>query len=181
MLLAYRQNGFIVRDLRAAIEHWTRVLRVGPFVLFEHADYGDVLYRGRPTQIDASTAMAWWGDLQIELIEQHNDAASVYRDFLQSGKTGLHHLACYTPEYTEALAGFTLQGMRPVQEAGGSIGIRYCYLETDPALGWMLELIEATPEIQAMNDEIRAAAGRWDGRNPLHTLGGNPKQEEAFR
>ena len=78
------------RDLRAAIDHWTRVLQVGPFVLFEHADHGDVRYRGKPTRIDASTAMAWSGDLQIELIEQHNGAASCYRDFLHSGRTGLH-------------------------------------------------------------------------------------------
>jgi hypothetical protein len=171
MLLSYRQNGFIVRDLRAAIDYWTRVMRVGPFVVFEHADYGDVLYRGEPTSIDASTAMAWWGDLQVELIEQHNDAASVYKDYLHSGKTGLHHLACYTSDYTDTLAGFATRGMSPVQVGGGSIGIRYCYLQTEPAMGWMVELIEATPEIQAMNDELRAVAGRWDGRTQLHTLG----------
>lgn len=171
MLPSYRQNGFVVRDLRTAIDHWTRVMGVGPFFLFEHADYGDVRYRGRPTSIDASTAMAWWGDLQIELIEQHNDAASVYRDFSHSGRMGLHHFGVYTHQYAERLARFSVQDILPVQEGGGRIGIRYCYLQTDPAVGWLVELIEATPAMEDMNDEMRAIAARWDGHSQLHSLG----------
>ena len=73
-------------------------------------------------------------------------------------------------EYPEALASLLTQGISPLQEGGGGIGVRYCYLQTDPAMGWMIELIEATPGMQAMNDELRAIASRWDGRTQLHTL-----------
>ena len=30
------QNAFVVPDLEGAIEHWTKVMAVGPFFVFEH-------------------------------------------------------------------------------------------------------------------------------------------------
>ena len=33
------QVAWVVRDLEAAIDHWTRIINVGPFFLFEHVPF----------------------------------------------------------------------------------------------------------------------------------------------
>ena len=37
------QIAWVVRDLEAAIDHWTRMMNVGPFFLFEHVQAGAFL------------------------------------------------------------------------------------------------------------------------------------------
>ena len=51
------------------------------------------VYRGEPTEPVVSIAFANSGDLQVELIEQEDDAPSIYREFLDAGREGFHHLA----------------------------------------------------------------------------------------
>ena len=36
------QNAFVVPDLEAAVDHWTRVMHVGPFYLFEHVPFAEI-------------------------------------------------------------------------------------------------------------------------------------------
>ena len=52
----------------------------------------DFQYKGQPSPVDISLALANSGTLQIELIQQRNDAPSLYLDFLQAGHEGLQHL-----------------------------------------------------------------------------------------
>ena len=47
-----RQNGYVVRDVEAAMKHWTEVLGVGPFFYFERVPIEDFRYRGEPSPID---------------------------------------------------------------------------------------------------------------------------------
>ena len=47
-------------------------------------------------QIDMSAAIAYSGDLQIELIYQHDDAPSIYSEFSRGGRSGLQHMGVMT-------------------------------------------------------------------------------------
>lgn len=47
----------------------------------------------------ASIALANSGPLQIELIQQRNDAPSMYRDFLAEGHEGLQYVAYWTEDF----------------------------------------------------------------------------------
>ena len=42
-----RQNGYVVRDIEAALEHWTTVLGIGPFYYIEDVPVEDFLYQGQ--------------------------------------------------------------------------------------------------------------------------------------
>ena len=53
---------------------------------------------GKPNA-EMSIALANSGDLQIELIEQRNDAPSMYKEFLDAGNEGLQHVAFWTTSY----------------------------------------------------------------------------------
>ncbi len=68
-----RQNGYVVRDIEAAMTHWSTVLGVGPWFYTAHAPIQDFMYRGTRSDPDVAIALANSGPLQIELIQQHND------------------------------------------------------------------------------------------------------------
>ena len=92
-----RQLGYVVpaATFRTNIEHWARMLGVGPWLVIEHPVVEDFVHRGQPGTLDFSFALAQAGSMQIELIAQHNDQPSTYLDFLATtnGIGGLHHLA----------------------------------------------------------------------------------------
>jgi len=100
-----RQLGYVVpaATFRTNIEHWARMLGVGPWLVIEHPVVEDFVHRGQPGTLDFSFALAQAGSMQIELIAQHNDQPSTYLDFLATtnGIGGLHHLA-YWPEDMDA-------------------------------------------------------------------------------
>jgi len=100
----YFQNAWVVDDLQAAMRRWTETCGVGPFFLLEHVAMQDVTYRGQPATIDCSIALAQAGRTQIELIEQHCDQPSVYRDLVPRGQTRFHHVATFANDYDRELA-----------------------------------------------------------------------------
>jgi hypothetical protein len=65
---------------------------VGPWYVIrrlrQHA-----LYRGEPCTVTTSIALAYSGDLQLEVIHQDDDTPSIYTEFLASGREGFHLLA----------------------------------------------------------------------------------------
>ena len=72
-----RQNGYVVPDIAEAMDHWSRVLGVGPFFYFERVPIEQFRYRGELSPLQVSIALSNSGPLQIELIEQRNDAPSI--------------------------------------------------------------------------------------------------------
>ena len=80
-LYTVRQLAYVVKDMDAALKYWVDVLKVGPFYLFEHCPLRNQRYRGNPSNVDVTLALGNSGALQIELIVQHNDEPSVYKEF----------------------------------------------------------------------------------------------------
>jgi methylmalonyl-CoA/ethylmalonyl-CoA epimerase len=165
------QNAFVVRDLEAAIAHWTTKVGVGPFYLLDHIQYGEVYFRGAPVGLDMSVAIAQWGDIQIELIVQHDAAASIYTEFLARHDEGLQHLGVMTASLDEHLARLRPLGIEPVQWGATATGMRFAYVDTDRQAGGMIELIETGPAVEAFFAKVRRAADDWDGSRPLRRLG----------
>ena len=59
----------------------------------------DFQYKGQPSPVDVSLALANAGTLQIGLIQQRNDAPWLYLDFLQAGHEGLQYLGYGTRDF----------------------------------------------------------------------------------
>ena len=165
---AIRQNGYVVRDLEAAMRHWTSVLHVGPFFHLPHVAIEELTYRGRPTNADVSIALAFSGDLQIELIQQHDDSPSVYKDFLDAGREGLQHVSSWTTDYDGTLARVTEAGHRVVQQGMLLGGLRFAYFDTELHPGTVFEISNATAApFKGMIDAMQDAARTWDGSDPI--------------
>lgn len=165
------QNGFVVGDLEAAVHHWATKLGVGPFFVLEHIPFATSYFRGRPISFDMSVAVAQWGEMQVELIVQHDETPTIYSEFRTRHGTGLQHVGVMTPNLEQDLARLRLRGIEPVQWGSTSTGIRFAYLDTDEHAGGMLELIERGLAIEAFFGMVRQAAVDWDGAKPLRRLG----------
>ena len=87
-----RQVACVVDDMEQALNYWIDVMNAGPFFLFEHAEKENQRYRGGASNVDVSLAAGNSGDVQIELIYCENNEPSVYKEFLDAGRTGVHHL-----------------------------------------------------------------------------------------
>ena len=101
------------------------------------------------------------------MIQQRNDAPSMYQDFLKAGRLGAQHVAYWTTSFTADLErllaeGFTI-GMRGEVGANG----RYVYFETENMPGTVVELSEVAGPKGAMFKMIRAASENWDGTDPI--------------
>jgi hypothetical protein len=158
-----RQNGYVVRDIDAAIRHWTEVIGVGPFYVLENAPIPNASYRGQPADIRVSVALAHSGPLQVELIELENGAPSPYREFLDAGREGLHHVAYIVSSIDEAVA----RGGIPVVMAGASDTIRFAYLDSETHPGSVVELIERSAAVDTFFGKIEAASRQWSGAEPI--------------
>lgn len=162
----FMQNSWVVNDIQQAMNFWIESAGVGPFFLVQGATIEHQLYRGQPTRVEAEFALAQAGDMQIELVRQLNDAPSAYRDTLPRGQEGFHHMALYCTDYDADLAAYTSAGAS-IAFSGSFDGKRFCYLDTSPTLGCMIELIEASTAQDAFFSRIRAAARDWDGSDPI--------------
>jgi hypothetical protein len=168
---AIRQNGYVVRDIEAALRHWTGTLGVGPFFLFERAAIEDFRYRGEPSALEVSIALANSGPLQIELIQPRNDAPSMYRDFLAAGHEGLQHVAFWTGEFDSELARCQRAGYRVGQSGRIGEAGRFVYLETETHPGSVVELSEISGPKGRFFRHVAACALEWDGRDPVRRMG----------
>ena len=154
------QHAWVVPDLDSAMRHWNKMLGVGPFLVNRNLQISDPLYRGKPHEVRFSTAVAQSGSAQIELVEQHSDGPSAFRDTVPLGETRLHHVATIATDYDQELARYAQYEIA----AEGRFGdIRFAYFDTSSTVGTMLEILEDRPAIRAFFGAIRKAAERWDG------------------
>ena len=90
------QMAFVVDDFDEPINFWTKKMNIGPFFKLEHLNLKDVYYMDKPTELDFSVAIAYTGNMQIELVNQHCDTPSIYNEYVNNEKGPLHHLCTLT-------------------------------------------------------------------------------------
>ena len=164
------QLAFVPRDIDAALRHWTKVIGVGPFFHFPHIGYTSASYRGAPSHIDFSLYIGYWGDLQIELIQQHCDSPSIYTSWLRDGREGLHHVCIVVDDAAHAREVCATAGATVEQELFLE-GMEAFYVDTGGGPGTMVEILRPSPDFLGLCDMMRDAARDWDGSDPIRPLG----------
>ncbi|CAG2153077.1 VOC family protein [Cupriavidus plantarum] len=170
-----RQIGYVVRDIERAMRHWSEVLGVGPWFYKEAVGTTEFRYYGKPSALpDLSIALANSGGVQIELIQQRNDAPSLYRDSLDSlarGGEGMQHIACWTDDAFDAFAA-RLIASGYVEGHGGRMGMRgrFAYYLHPDLPGNIVEISEMAGGKGEYFKTIAAAAMVWDGTDPIRRM-----------
>lgn len=161
------QMAWVPKDYDAALRYWTEKMGVGPFFELNHIQTEKTLYRGAAANIDFSVAIAYWGDMQIEIIRQHNDAPSIYKTWLDAGREGMHHV-CIQVDMVKARQVCADVGAEVMQELWLPGGGEAIYVD---AGGELIEMIDFPAENLAFFEQMKAAARTWDGSEPVRVVG----------
>ena len=156
-----RQLGYVVADIDQAINAWTTQLAVAPWTVFRNVTL-HCEYLGSPSQPIIDVAMAYRGEMQIELIQQKNDVPSPYRAMIESGRYGLHHTAYLSADIHGDIQRAQAQGLESVCDINMPDGARYAYMQS-PDLGAdvYIEFLQATLIMKTMFRRGIFAAAEW--------------------
>ena len=163
-----RQIAYVVRDLEAAVGWWA-ALGVGPFLAMPAQRMQGYFHRGDEVDPELTLAFANSGEMQIELILAHDDRPSPFRETLDAGRDGAHHLAWWVGDWTgwEHLA--VDAGWEPMTHGDGGDLAKFAYYDLGgPLIAEVMELNDAT---RWLTDAVRTAHRQWDGvSEPLRNL-----------
>jgi hypothetical protein len=162
------QLAWIVEDLDEALKPWV-ALGVGPFYVMRRLRQIDCFYYGKPVEIEMSAALGYWGDIQIELILQHNDAETIYSAWKRSGQAGPHHILIAAPDFAAAGIALAAAGGVVAQEATAVGMARVKYFDMGPSRPY-IEIGEAFPEMIPRIMRMRDETANYDGTNPIRDL-----------
>ena len=97
-------------------------------------------YLGAPSDARCKMAFFEMGNTTIELIDP-DENPSCWREFLDRNGPGCHHIAFKVGGMKKKIATFE-KGGHPLLQKGEFRGGRYAYVDTEPQLGILVELLE---------------------------------------
>lgn len=168
------QLAFVPADFDAAIRFWTKVMGAGPFFQNKHLRIDGWRYRGEAVDLDLAQAIGYWGDIQIEIMYQHNDAPSIFRPKPGSASDGLHHMAVRVENLDIARDVCVRAGAEIVQELAFPVGGVF-YADTGGGPGTVIEILGLPPGGDAAFVYMRNQSRGWDGTDPVREQSSIPE------
>lgn len=165
------QMAYVPADVPGALRYWTETMGVGPFFKLSNIAVDAARYKGEPASIDFSVYIAYWGDTQVEIIEQHNDAPSIYKSWRGEGREGLHHVCIVVDDMARAREICAEASATVLQEIWLPGGGEAIYVDAGGGPGSLIEMICFPPDNYAFFDVMRDAARHWDGSEPIRAVG----------
>jgi catechol 2,3-dioxygenase-like lactoylglutathione lyase family enzyme len=165
-----RQVGYVVRDIEKAMRFWSSKLGVGPWFYKQKVETTEFRYYGKESRLPSlSIAVGNSRDTQIELIQQNDDAPSLYLDTLKRNGEVAQHIAYWTMDrFDEWCQRLSKEGF--VEGHAGRMGAgrgRFAYYLHSELPSCMIELSESTGGKGEYFDKVRKASIGWDGRDPI--------------
>lgn len=160
------QHAYLVNDLEEAARRWHELLGAGPFFVARHHKTDRFLYRGEPVEADVSYAFAYCGPTQIQLIQQHDDTPSIYRDMYAHGEEGFHHVAALVSDFAAERQRYVELGFEIACELYAD-QVEAAYVDTRAAIGCFTEIHADPPHIVETFARWKKAHEAWDGSGRL--------------
>jgi methylmalonyl-CoA/ethylmalonyl-CoA epimerase len=164
------QFSYVVRDLEEAMTRFRDAMRLGPFFLIENLRLDEVRYRGDPSELEISLALAHTGDVEIELIMPVTTAPSALSDHDTGAQCRFHHVCYLTDSYFTDIEVYRNEGFAIATQGRAMGSIDFCYIDTFAQLGHMTELAAPCPEVVQLHETVRLAAIDWNGRDAIRRL-----------
>jgi hypothetical protein len=140
------QVSVVVKDLQESMERYWDLFGIGPWEVFtfQPADLTNPTIRGNAEPYTMKLALAQIGNVAFELI-QPLTGPSIYQEFLDQKGEGFHHVAVAPAyDYDSAVDAFGKRGIK-ILMSGTWAGTTYAYMDTEKALGAILEIYQMRP------------------------------------
>lgn len=154
------QYAYTVADIDEGIAAYSKIFHVGPWFRWGPFTPAAARYRGEYTGMTVTLARAFIGDTMIELIQQHDDGPSVYREVFEARGHGFHHWAITSDDPDADIARL---GYPVVFEDHVPTGARVTYVDARRDLPGMIEILELTPDQEDKYADFHRASAEWDG------------------
>lgn len=161
----------VFEDIDTAMTRWTETTGIGPFFVGRHVPVDDVVHRGIPGTYDHSSAIAQWGDLQLELMEQHCDSPSAIGDISPDRQSRLASVSWFVPDLAAEIERMAALGYPVVWSCSLFEGsIRAVWFDTSALLGCYAEVFLEHPGMRRAFAQCRKAAEDWAGDRPIRDM-----------
>jgi len=164
------QLGWSVPDLRSAMENWVKLVGVGPFFYQEHVPLRNVVYRGQPTTFDHSCAIGWWGDVEVELMQQHCDKPSHMRDVVANGGYGFASVSWFAPDLDAETRRLEALGFPYIWSGEFAEDMSARWFDARHVLGAMIEVFPEHPEMRYSFTLLKQISEGWNGDEPIRKM-----------
>ena len=166
---AIMQHGYVVKNLQEAALEWTTKLGIGPFYSIENLQIEQCHFRNVQTKLEISVAFAYWGGIQIELIQQLSDERTLYSEAASNAAGKLNHCATIVDDIDLLLQRHKLNN-RILQSGAMPNGLRFVYLDQYLPGSYHLELIEAQNSTLQAFAGMQAVTKAWNGLKPFRPI-----------
>jgi Glyoxalase/Bleomycin resistance protein/Dioxygenase superfamily len=146
------QIAYSVVDVDEAAAMWQSRFGAGPFVIRRRIELANVRIAGSPGSFDHSSAYGQWGDVMVELVQQHTTAIGA--------PVGIHHCAYFVEDLDAAQSALVDAGFPELlwaQVAGSSTA--FAFHDARPTLGHLIEIYVGTLRLREFYAHIRSLAG----------------------
>jgi len=155
------QVAYVVPDLAAAERFFGATLGVPYFERLAGVALGaGCRHRGAAADATLDLAIGYAGETQIELVYPAR-GASIHREFLEAGRTGLHHLGFLVPDFAATTAELRAQGLTCVADGvlAGGMRVEFAYFDATAEAGSFLEILSFDDAARAFMNEIKRKGG----------------------
>ena len=121
------QLGFVYKDIEKQAKVMESLYGFSPFI-FGDWENNTIKFRGKESKITMRMAFSRLGSTQIELI-QWKSGDCIYKEFLDEGKEGFHHIACYVENMEQYVNKFKEKGIDILQE-GEVLFTNWTYMDS---------------------------------------------------
>jgi len=161
------QHAYFVADVERSARAWSDLFGAGPFVVAAHHRTDRFSYRGASVEADVSYAFGYLGELMIQLIQQHDDQPSIYRDMYAAGEEGFHHVAYLVSDFDAERTRLEAMGFELACQLYAD-QVDAAYFDTRSATGGFTEIHADPPHIlKAFASWRRLHEARRPGDDPI--------------
>lgn len=161
-----RQIGLMSRDIDRSMRYFVDCWGMGPWYVLRNIT-NSMLYHGEPIELEMSIAMANCGDLQFEIVMQHNDPTSLYTDALaHTPDLHVQHVAVWVDDVSAIEGSAHAKGWSSIFETMSGPG-RSVFVSHPDAPLVCIEISDCDPFKQTVRQTIKDIAADWDGSDPI--------------
>ena len=164
------QTAFVVAELEAGIETFSRQLNIGGWALKDNVLFSELVYRGAPSELKLRSATAYQGEMMYELIQQINDVPSVYRELIDRTGYGFHHFGIIVSDLSAEIARYNAWGFSSAMDVRvAKSGVRAVYIDCTKQGHGMVELLQDSPITRAWMEATAALESALEAGGPRIT------------
>ena len=165
------QVAYLVEDIDVAMEQWLVSFGLGPWTCFRNIELA-TKFDGKVMTLHLHEALAYMGQLQIQLVQSLDspEKNTPYREFIEEGRWGVHHLAFFSEDIDSDVEKAKRQGFGRLCEMRDLNGYSYYYCQSTAMPDVWIELLEVYPVLKEIFVQGIAESAAWDGSNPIRNI-----------